>query len=296
MQPSYIYFGVLVALAVAGVLYLAAQLVLALKKLEPQKRRGLFPLGIALAALALLLFGGDVLLGVVGFAWRTNALWGLAIALWLAGWGAGICTAVATGRRVRAAGGKSGIWSGLCWVSLVWSMLMGTLCGAFWLYDHPADRVGTLEGARWVETEFFEEYALYPYMGPLIRSTSPVQTSEHPILRELYGADTALGLDLSAGEVVLASDNHGGLQGDGDTWVVLQFPDEGIESQLQDWEPLPLTGDALTAVERKGENGWTIPTAGEGCWHWETRNGLNNFTLAVWDRSRHQLIYWRFDL
>lgn len=296
MRPSYIYFGILVALAVIGLLYLAAQLVLAVIKLEPQKRKGLFPLGIALAALALLLFGGDVLLGIVGFAWRTNVLWGLAIALWLVGWAAGIGTAVATSRRVHEAGKKSGVWSGLCWVSLVWSMLIGTLCGAFWLYDHPADRVGTLEGTRWVETEFFDSFALYPYMGPLIRSTRPVQTSEHPILRELYGADTELGLDLSEGEVVLATDNHGGLQGDGDTWVVLQFPDVRIEDQLQDWEPLPLTGDARTAVERNGENGWSIPADGEGRWYWSSRNGLYNFTLAVWDRSQRQLIYWRFDM
>ena len=61
-----------------------------------------------------------------------------------------------------------------------------------------------------------------------------------------------LELDLSGGTVVSELDTHGGFQGDGDTFVVMTFPQTdrpALEREMTGpyWHPLPLT-DNLSRV------------------------------------------------
>ena len=61
----------------------------------------------------------------------------------------------------------------------------------------------------------------------------------------------ALGLDVSGGQVVSASDDHGGFHGDGTTFVELQFADDAVLEQIEeggDWEALPLDRTARALV------------------------------------------------
>ena len=61
----------------------------------------------------------------------------------------------------------------------------------------------------------------------------------------------ALGIDVSGGQVLSASDDHGGFHGDGTTFVELQFADDAVLEQIEeggDWEALPLDRTARALV------------------------------------------------
>ena len=61
----------------------------------------------------------------------------------------------------------------------------------------------------------------------------------------------ALGIDVSSGQVISASDDHGGFHGDGTTFVQLQFSDSGVLEQIEEsgrWEAFPLDRTAQALV------------------------------------------------
>ena len=61
----------------------------------------------------------------------------------------------------------------------------------------------------------------------------------------------ALGIDVSSGQVISASDDHGGFHGDGTTFVQLQFSDGEALKQIEesgDWEAFPLDRTAQVLV------------------------------------------------
>ena len=70
----------------------------------------------------------------------------------------------------------------------------------------------------------------------------------------------ALGIDVTAGEVLSGTDSHGGFHGDGTTCIVLGFSDDRALEQLQAdprWRRLPLDGTAQALVYGASyETGW----------------------------------------
>ena len=141
----------------------------------------------------------------------------------------------------------------------------------------------------------------------------------------------ALGLDVSGGQVVSASDNHGGFHGDGTTFVELQFADDAVLEQIKeggDWEALPLDRTARALVygvtEETGteETGITVfqsgpylkdsdgnplvPEIREGCYRLIDRHAEAgesdilerssfNFTLALYDTGADTLYFFELD-
>lgn len=158
-------------------LVLAVVCAATLDKLEPRRRRGLFPLFAMMLALAVVLFGGAAALGQYGLAWRTWVQEGLAVLLWLTGLSTGILTVVYGGRWLRAwrAGwGQAAVClSGLCLAS---AMLVGTVMGGLWCMG-PGERVITYAGRKAILgtwTWIGRSYELYEYHGPLVRGAGPM--------------------------------------------------------------------------------------------------------------------------
>lgn len=158
-------------------LVLAGVCVATLDKLEPRRRRGLFPLFVVMLALAAVLFGGAAVLGRYGLAWRTWAQESLAALLWLAGLSTGSLTVVYGGRWLRewrAGWGRAAVClSGLCLAS---AMVMGTLMGGAWCLG-PGEQVVTYRGqkailGKWAWLDI--SYELYAYHGPLVRGAGPM--------------------------------------------------------------------------------------------------------------------------
>lgn len=159
-------------------LVLAGMCVATLDKLEPRRRRGLFPLFVVMLALAAVLFGGAAVLGRYGLVWRTWAQESLAALLWLAGLSTGSLTVAYGGRWLRewrAGWGRVAVClSGLCLAS---AMLFGTVLGGLWCLG-PGEQVVTYRGQKavlgkwvWMETS----YQLYAYHGPLVRGAGPLE-------------------------------------------------------------------------------------------------------------------------
>lgn len=137
----------------------------------------------------------------------------------------------------------------------------------------------------------------------------------------------ALGLDLSGGTLVEDTDTHGGFLGDGTAYAVLQFPDSGLLEQIEgreDWNPLPLSDDDLTAliygIETASssigpyladeEGSPLFPAAEEGYYFFLDRHsestdphdpsgvldrGSFNFTFALYDTEHNTLCYGELD-
>ena len=141
----------------------------------------------------------------------------------------------------------------------------------------------------------------------------------------------ALGIDLSSGQVISASDDHGGFHGDGTTFVQLQFSDGEALKQIEesgDWEAFPLdrTAQALVygVTEETGteETGITIfqtgpylndsdgnplvPEIQEGYYRLIDRHAQAgesdildrhsfNFTLALYDTETDTLYFCELD-
>lgn len=134
----------------------------------------------------------------------------------------------------------------------------------------------------------------------------------------------ALGVDLTGGTQLAASDSHDGFLGDGLTFLILQFPDEGVGRALENregWQSLPLSR-AVTALvygleegERSrgpymtGEDGQAlIPPVENGRYYFLDRQsdagigganvlerGSFNFTVAIYDADRKILYYAAMD-
>lgn len=157
---------------VLPLLELAALCVLTLDHLPPQRRRGLLALLAALLALAAVLFGGALLLGRNGLAWRTWFQEGLSLLLWLTGLTTGLMTVVYAGRWLTR---HKGLVIGFSAVCLASAMFAGTVLGGLWALG-PGEQVVAYNGRRmilgkwvWLDTS----YELYEYHGPLIRGAGP---------------------------------------------------------------------------------------------------------------------------
>ncbi len=135
-----------------------------------------------------------------------------------------------------------------------------------------------------------------------------------------------LGLDLRQGQLVEYEDSHGGFHGDGETFAVVTFSEEGaweletcLGYELPGWEKLPLTGDAHQVLY--GGNSWRplihddsgeplVPELSNGWFFFLDRQvdyeedyvkesifsrSSFNFTLAVYDADSNTLYYFRLD-
>ncbi len=304
----------LLLLLVVPLVVLTAQWALALKRLPPERRRGLLPVGCVMFAVAALLFGGEWLLGLSGLAWRFIPLWTLALLLWLLGWAAGILTILDTYRRAER---HRDALTGLAIFCFAAAMFMGTILGGFWvMHKAPSvERVGEYEGRTVVETGIPWDggYHIYEYHGPLVRGSGSLAQSESPFIGELplRGIDRTLGLDLSAGTVTESRDTHGGMGNDGETFVVIRFADDRLEEQLADWEPLPLPPELERLRQMAQDNAYPIPPDIEGLyWVRDEQNQSDpsdgshifdgdrhsyNCALAVYDRESKTLYYYELD-
>lgn len=162
----------LIIFLVFPLLELAALCVLTLDNLPPQRRRGLLALFSALLAMAAALFGGALLLGRNGLAWRTWFQEGLSLLLWLTGLATGLVTVVCAGRWLSRHKGLVIGFSAFCLAS---AMFTGTVLGGLWALG-PSEQVVTYNGRRmilgkwvWMDTS----YELYEYHGPLVRGAEP---------------------------------------------------------------------------------------------------------------------------
>lgn len=114
----------------------------------------------------------------------------------------------------------------------------------------------------------------------------------------------ALGLDLSAAEMLGEDDSHGGFHGDGETIIVLRVDD--LSSGILDkegWHELPLP----ESLEAYGEK---LGPAESGYWYFFDRHeqasdpydpsgvasrASRNFSLALYDPSTGLLSYYELD-
>lgn len=166
-------------------LLLAAVCVTTLNRLEPQRRRGLFPLFFIMLGLGTVLFGGAWVLDRCSLVWRIRPQMGMASALWLIGLLTGVLTVVYAKRWLlkwhRARGRAVVCLSALCLASV---MLAGTFLGGLWCVG-PGEEVGTYQGRKVVQGRFsWHEvtYDLYEYHGPLVRERDSFKWSESPLL------------------------------------------------------------------------------------------------------------------
>lgn len=127
-----------------------------------------------------------------------------------------------------------------------------------------------------------------------------------------------LKLNLSGGTVVSELDTHGGFHGDGDTFVVITFPQTdwpALEGEMTGpyWHPLPLTDNLFKvtyslALGKDGEP--FFPEVSQGYYYFRDRHsesrdpaddselfgrGSWNFTMAVYDSQTGTLYYYELD-
>lgn len=160
-------------LLVLPLVELAVVCVVTLKRLPPQRRKGLFALFFIMLGLALVLFGGAWVLDRNGLAWRTLFQNGLSLILWLVGLTTGVMTVAYAGRWPPER--SKGIVTGLSAFCLISAMFVGTILGGFWCMG-PGEQVVTYQGRKmilgkwvWMDTS----YQLYEYHGPLVRGAGP---------------------------------------------------------------------------------------------------------------------------
>lgn len=304
----------LLLLLIVPLIVLTVLWALALKHLPAARRRGLLPVGVALFAVAALLFAGEWLLSCFGLAWRYAPIWALALLLWLLGWAAGILTILDTYRRTER---HRDALTGVAIFCFTAAMGVGTIAGGIWFLGVAPSReaVGEYQGQLVVQdgNAWDGGYHIYEYQGPLVRGKEPLGRSESPFFEmlSLRGIDKTLGLDLSAGTVVESQDTHGGMGNDGETFVVVRFPDDRLEEQLAGWKPLPLSPELERLRQMAQDNAYPIPAGTEGCyWVRDDQNRADpsdgshifdgdrlsyNCALAVYDRENRTLYYYELD-
>lgn len=131
-----------------------------------------------------------------------------------------------------------------------------------------------------------------------------------------------LDVDLSAGTIVVSSDSHGGIHGDGMTAIQIVIPDLKLP-ESPNWHPLPLSAHLSRAFFGHSADGWTygalltdetgtplLPQIENGCWFFLDRHSQStdpaddtdlhsrsswNFTAAVYDYDTGTLHFFRFD-
>ena len=136
----------------------------------------------------------------------------------------------------------------------------------------------------------------------------------------------AIGVDVSAGEVISKSDSHGGFHGDGSAVIEIQLKDTSISDQIkdnEDWNALPLT-ENLTALVygiqkedssvgpmiHSGDGAPVIPEVENGYYYFLDRHSQStnpkddsgvlgrasyNFTIAIYDADCQTLYYMELD-
>ena len=133
----------------------------------------------------------------------------------------------------------------------------------------------------------------------------------------------ALGVDLTGGVQLAASDSHDGFLGDGLTFAALKFSDDRLARQLEnreDWRPLPLgrTVTALVYGLEEGNRSWgpyvtgedgqaLIPPVENGRYYFLDRQSdagrgegvlerrSFNFTVALYDADQNTLYFVAMD-
>lgn len=131
-----------------------------------------------------------------------------------------------------------------------------------------------------------------------------------------------LGVDVTAGTLVVSTDSHGGFHGDGMTAVQIVIPGLKIP-ESPNWHPLPLSENLSRAFYGESGEGYTygalltdhsdvplLPQIGNGCWFFSDRHSQSansaddsdlfsryswNFTAAVYDSHTGTLHFFRFD-
>ena len=152
----------------------------------------------------------------------------------------------------------------------------------------------------------------------LILSACGVESEQSAVSREL-------GIDVSACEVISASDTHGGSHGDGTTFIVLDCADENVLDQIKkesEWRAFPMDDTVKTLVygidnetERIGpyltyqEGNSLVPEIENGYYRlidrqvkegWATgadilHRGSFNFTLGLYDADAELLYFCELD-
>lgn len=136
----------------------------------------------------------------------------------------------------------------------------------------------------------------------------------------------AIGVDVSAGEVISKSDSHGGFHGDGSTVIEIPLNDTSISDQIkdnEDWNALPLTenltalvygvqteGSSVGPMIHSGDGEPVIPEVENGYYYFQDRHSQStdpkddsgvlgrasyNFTIAIYDEDRQTLYYMELD-
>lgn len=70
-----------------------------------------------------------------------------------------------------------------------------------------------------------------------------------------------LGIDVSGGNEISSSDDHGGFHGDGTTFIVLSFSDDNVLKQINkstQWKSFPLDKTVKAFVYGISEEGWSV--------------------------------------
>lgn len=283
---------------------------LCLAKLPSGRRRGLLPVTATLAACGAVLFGGAWLLGRFDLEWRMIPKAVLGLAVWVLGLASGILTARYIGRWIAGHRPKLALWGqALALYCLISVMGVGSIVGGLWALI-PDEQVGTWQGQTVVQcawTFMGSSYAVHEYYGPLVRGADALAWSEEPMTEEsgqrameqgVKSAGRELGVSLTDGTPLYYQDDHGGLQGDGNTFLTVSF--EEPPEWLADWEPLTGAEDLIRRANRRlGED--YFPEPGQGRYFFADRSpdgspSLWNFTLAVYDSSRDTLYYLKFDI
>lgn len=130
-----------------------------------------------------------------------------------------------------------------------------------------------------------------------------------------------LGIDVSSGDEISASDSHGGFHGDGTTYIVLNFSDNKVLEQIEantQWKKFPLDETVKALVYgisneagsigpflNDGNGGPLVPEIRNGYYLLIDRHtdkgtdilsrGSFNFTLGLYDTDTDTLYYCEFD-
>lgn len=123
-----------------------------------------------------------------------------------------------------------------------------------------------------------------------------------PTAQEKVG--NALGIDLSAAELLSENDTHGGFHGDGETIIQLRVGDiSTLINGKEGWHELPVDEDMLRLTPQFGD-------IESGCWYFYDRHSkatdpydysaVNgrfsyNFSFAVYDSEAGLLNYYELD-
>jgi hypothetical protein len=130
---------------------------------------------------------------------------------------------------------------------------------------------------------------------------------------ELSSFSKLNGIDMPVGTVVSSYDTHGGLHGDGESLLVVQYSDDSLCYQMEKseyWHKLPLSDNLNICIYQTYADSLSIPEIQNGYYYFYDRNTestnpyddtdlLNrysyNFTFAIYDQDYNQLYLCQCD-